>query len=117
MQKEKELDMYKQEHREIVQSLPCGFCGEKKLGFSLSSGYESHFTDSEFVCSSCWTPYPVTLFMGKTISDCVENMQKYARKQLIYLQKEQEEHENDLGRIKAKIRLFKDTYNPSVRDI
>jgi hypothetical protein len=117
MTKEKELDMYKNEDRNIVLNLPCGFCGEKKLRFSSSSGYGSHFTDSEFVCASCWTPYPVTLFMGQTISECIEKMKNYAQKQLIYLQKEQEQHENELGRIKSKIHLFKDTFNPSARDI
>ena len=113
----KKLDIYKLKDREILEKQPCAFCGKIKLCFNTSSGYESHFSDSDFDCLNCGCSYPVGLFIpDKTLDECKEMMRRRAAGYYAQLKKDHQEKSDIATRIKKRLEMYESNFNPSKRD-
>lgn len=117
MVKIRKLNIYNNpKDRELIEKLPCSFCGEHELKFSAAYGYESRFEDSDFVCSNCGCSYAVGLFFpDTTIEECKEMMRKRALGYYDQLRKDYEEKLGIVNIFKKKLEMFEDNFNPSKR--
>jgi hypothetical protein len=115
--KTRKLDVYKLKDRELIEKLPCAFCGERKISFKASDGYESHFSDSDFECLNCGCCYPVGLFIpDKNLDECKEMMTRRALGYYNQLKKDYLEKFDITTRLKERMKMYEDNFNPSKRD-
>lgn len=110
------LNMYSYKDREKIIKLPCAFCGEFEITFIGSSGYESHFSDSEFNCLTCGCSYPIHVFENKTLAECKELMERRAAGYYIRLENEYKEKQEINEKLKKRLKMYESNYNPSKRD-
>lgn len=113
----RKLDMSLLKDRELIEKLPCAFCGKRKISFTPSTGYESHFSDSDFDCFNCGCSYPVGLFYPQlTLSECKDIMRRRAAGHHQALMKDYQDKLEVLSRIKKRLEMYETNYNPSKRD-
>lgn len=117
MAQARKLDVWKVKDRQEIEKLPCAFCGECKIHFVSSSGYEAHFSDSDFDCLNCGCSYPVGLFFpDKTLEECKEMMRRRAAGHYEMLKKSCKEKLEDVERLRNQMIIYESSFNPSKRD-
>jgi hypothetical protein len=113
----RKLDMCKLKDRELIEKLPCAFCGAYKINFIGSEGYESHFSDSDFDCLNCRCSYPVGLFVPNiTLEQCKEMMRKRASGYYNQLMENYQEKLEIVTRLKKRLEMYEAHFNPSKRE-
>jgi hypothetical protein len=109
--------MFKLKDRELIEKLPCAFCGAYQISFIGSDGYGTHFSDSDFDCLNCHCSYPVGLFIpDKTLKECKDMMRRRALGYYNQLMKDYQEKSEITTRLKKRLEMYEANYNPSKRD-